>query len=160
LFSAIGPTLILGPDLNGMMECLDPRTLRRLGEIHAGPGANAEALALSPEGRWVAAIGPNGAAQLWDLSSRKKLKEFRRPAGALGPLAFAPDGKTLVGGDVDGNVHFWNVAAGNIITTLPAHTASCRSISFSPDGRRMATAEVVDTVKLWFAPGFEEIERP
>jgi WD40 repeat protein len=94
------------------------------------------------------------------LPARKKLKEFRRPAGGLGPLTFALDGKTLLGGDHDGNVHFWNVASGNFIATLPAHTASCRSISFSPDRCWMATAEVVDTVKLWFAPSFEEIERP
>jgi WD40 repeat protein len=160
LFSAVGPTLIVGSDLDGMLECLDPRTLRRVGEIHAGPGANTEALALSPDGRRVATIGPNGAPQLWDLISRSKAKELGRPAGAMGPLAFAPDGNTLVGGDSDGNVHFWNVASGDFIATLPAHTASCRSIAFSPDGRWLATAEVVDTVKLWFAPGFEEIKRP
>lgn len=157
LFSAAGPTLILGPDFDGMMECLDPRTLRRVGEMHAGPGANPGALALSPEGRFLATVGSGNVVQLWDLPSRRKLKEFRRPAGALGPLAFAPDGKTVVGGDSDGNLHFWNVASRNVIATLPAHVASCRSISFSPDGRWMATAEVVDRIRLWPAPGFEEI---
>jgi WD40 repeat protein len=160
LSRAAGPTLILGPDADGMMECLDPRTLRRTGEMHAGPGANPEALALSPEGRFLATVGPHGVVQLWDLPARRMVREFRRPAGAQGPLAFAPDGKTLVGGDADGNLHFWHVASGNVIATLPAHTASCRSITFTPDGRWMATAEVVDAVRLWWAPGREETDGP
>jgi WD40 repeat protein len=161
-FSAVGPTLVIGPDSDGMLECLDPRTLRRIGEMRVGPGAraNAEALALSPDGRSVVTIDSNGVAQFWDLSSKKKVREFRHPVGSLGPLAFAPDGKTLVGGDVDGRLHFWNVASGNVIATLPAHTASCRSISFSPDGRWLATAEVVDAIKLWPAPSLEETDRP
>ncbi len=160
LFAAEGSTLVIGPDEDGLLECLDANTLRRIAEIRVGPGANSEALALSPDGRSVLTIGPNGVAQLWDLSSSKKLKEFRNPVGWLGPLAFTPDGKTLVGGDVDGNLHFWNVASGNMIATLPAHIASCRAISFSPDGRWLATAEVVDRIKLWPAPSFEEIDPP
>jgi WD40 repeat protein len=159
LFSAITPTLVIGPDSDGVMECLDSHTLRHIGEMRVGAGANAEALALSPDGRFVAAVGPGGVVQLWDLAVRKKLEEFRNPVGWLGPLAFAPDGKTLVGGDIDGRLHFWNIASGNVIATLSPHTAGCRAISFSPDGRCLATAEVVDTVRLWPAPPFEEIDR-
>ncbi|MBX3747113.1 MAG: protein kinase [Verrucomicrobiae bacterium] len=158
LFTKEGSTLVIGPDADGMLECLDAHTLYRIGEMRVGPGANSEALALSPDGRFVLAIGPGGVAQLWDLSSSRKLKEFRDPVGWLGPLAFSPDGKTLAGGDVDGNLRFWNVASGNVIATLPAHVASCRAISFSPDGRWMATAEVVDRIRLWPAPAFPEIE--
>jgi WD40 repeat protein len=138
--------------------------MRRVGEMRDGRrirvSGSVEALALSSDGRALATAGPSGVVQLWDLSSRTKLREFRHRGSGVGPMAFSPDGKTLVGGTIDGRLHFWNVASGSEIAALAAHVSSCRSISFSPDGRCLATAEVADMIKVWPAPDFEETDGP
>jgi WD40 repeat protein len=164
LFSADGQTLIVAVDSEGLLECWDFRSMRRVGEMRDGRrirvSGSVEALALSSDGRALATAGPSGVVQLWDLSSRTKLREFRHRGSGVGPMAFSPDGKTLVGGTIDGRLHFWNVASGSEIAALAAHVSSCRSISFSPDGRCLATAEVADMIKVWPAPDFEETDGP
>jgi len=160
LFSAGGQTLIAGVASEGLLECWDARTLKRIGEMRVGPGARTDALALSLNDQLLATLGPGNVVQLWNFPGRSKLREFRHRGVAIQRMTFSPDGKTLAAGASDGRVHFWNVASGSEITALPMDVSACRAVSFSPDGRCLATASVVDTIKLWFAPSFAEIEHP
>jgi WD40 repeat protein len=156
IFSAEGRTLIAGVNSEGILECWDADTLRHIGVMRVGAGAQTDVLAL--HGQMLATIGPRHVVQLWDVPSRTKLKDFRQQAVSVEAMAFSPDGKTLVGGTGDGALHLWNVASGSLIATLPVHVSACRAVSFSPDGRCLATADVVDMIRLWTAPSFEEIE--
>lgn len=71
-------------------------------------------VAFSPNGQVLATGGPGSTIKLWDVRSRKQLKDL---AGqffdVVSSVAFSPDGKTLASGYENGTVRFWDVASGN-----------------------------------------------
>jgi eukaryotic-like serine/threonine-protein kinase len=114
-------------------------------------------VALSPDGRTVASTISETLC-LWDLPTRRKIREISGDAGTIWAVAFSPDGKTLAAGTHEGSVKFWNMATLQEITTLQTHLSIVSSIAFSPDGACLITASIDDSVKLWPAPSFLETD--
>jgi hypothetical protein len=81
----------------------------------AGP----EALAYSPDGRFLATI-TGRAVRLWDVRTRQERGRFEGHAGATTALAYAPDGKTLATGGTDGTGLVWDVTRLTEAATRPA----------------------------------------
>jgi WD40 repeat protein len=159
VFSLDGRVLIAPHRGEGVIDYWDTATLQRVGSIKAGT-TDVQAVALSPDGKTLAAMGPHQTLWLWDFRSKKRLRELRGTKEYLFSLAFSPDGRTLAAGGFDGGLKLYNLPCGSEVTTLPAHKSICHSVSFSPDGNCIASAGVDDTIKLWFAPTFEETDRP
>src|SRR5262249_6387290 len=82
-----------------------------------GHDHHVHAVALSPDGRWMAS-GADQVIRLWDLSSGKvvrKLGTVRGMGADMGGvfhLAFAPDSKTLLSSTGDRTVRLWDIATG------------------------------------------------
>lgn len=70
------------------------------------------ALAVSPDGRYVAASSIRGAIALIDNASRKLERTLVGPGLPAWSVAFLPDGKWLLTGGTDRVVRRWNVATG------------------------------------------------
>jgi WD40 repeat protein len=107
-----------------------------------------QAVAISPDGRMVAASGWHGAT-LWksDGTWRKKL-EGHAPETAVNSITFSPDGKLLATGGVDKTVKVWK-NDGTLYNTLAGHNDAVWEVSFSPDSQKIASASNDNTVKLW-----------
>lgn len=83
-------------------------------------------LAISPDGRFLAASAFPGAVDLWDLEKRKlhqRVSESRLPWTHSGSfnnqwLAFTPDSKRLAYATEFGAVHLWDVVAGQDVLAL------------------------------------------
>ncbi|MFI6522230.1 WD40 repeat domain-containing serine/threonine protein kinase [Spirillospora sp. NPDC050679] len=106
------------------------------------------ALAISPDGRTLAAAGEDPAVRLWSMADRRPLPELRGHGNAVFTLAFAPDSKTLATGGYDTKVLVWNTATRRRISTLTPSQGTVGTVAFSPDGARLATAGTED-VQLW-----------
>ncbi|MGI5166255.1 WD40 repeat domain-containing serine/threonine protein kinase [Spirillospora sp. CA-253888] len=106
------------------------------------------ALAISPDGRTLAAAGEDPAVRLWSMADRRPLPELRGHGNAVFTLAFAPDSKTLATGGYDTKVLVWNTATQRRTTTLTPSQGTVGTVAFSPDGTRLATAGTED-VQLW-----------
>lgn len=119
-----------------------------------------QALALSPDGHILAAQGPGQTLWLWDVATRRPLRELKGSAEWMGALVFSPDARTVLAGAFDGRLKFYNLACGVEVTSIQAHRSICQSISITPDGTRVVTAGVDDAIKVWFAPTFDEIDKP
>lgn len=127
----------------------DVRSGRQLAEDHAMMGP-LNAVAVSPDGKTLAAAG-GGGAKLWELRTRAdgldlKLRPHVLAHGFFSPLfglAFSPDGRLLatVGADL---VKLWDVATAGELATLDRRASS---VAFSPDGKMVAVGATYSPVR-------------
>lgn len=115
----------------------------------AGAGGGAASIALSADGRILAAGGANNLIRLWSLSDARELPALSGHGAGVEALAFSPDGTTLASADEHGSIKLWNVAAARELKTLTGHTSWVDALAFAPDGRTLASAGGDRTVRLW-----------
>jgi WD40 repeat protein len=130
------------------------RATGRVRELRASSDGHS-AVALSPDGRWMAVGGDRGTfgAGVIGLWSAKTWSEVRSlPFEGRNPhaLAFSPNGRRLVAGHDDATVRVWDVATG-ALRELPGHRKAVRDVAFSPDGRWIASASEDATIRIWDA---------
>ena len=92
-------------------------------------------VAFSRDGRWMAAGGANGAAQIWDLTTGQREMDLRRKSGSVLSADFAPDNRFLVTGHNDGTAVVWDRETGKPIQKLRDHPGPIYSVifPFNPD---------------------------
>jgi sugar lactone lactonase YvrE len=133
-------------------DATNGKELRRIGE----PGLDIVKLALSPDGRWLAAIA--NELHIWDAASGKELRRLPRPAQNWTGLAFSPDGRTLATLGDDKPVRLWEVSTGQLRLEIAGHRGDINCLAFSPDGRLLATGSRDKTVLLWDLRGLPLIQ--
>ena len=146
------------------------RTWKRVGEPLRSSQGRWEGLDWSPDGRTLAIAGGEGRVELWDVSTRKELREFEDPAAAsaddpaLATVRFSPDGSILAAGGQEANhVTVWNAATGRVLgrpmAVKPPGSGGAQSISFSPDSRRIAVPGSAGKVGIWAVATGRKVRR-
>ena len=133
------------------------RTLR--GEIGVGDEGQIYAMALSPDGRWLAAAGFMGsntkyqdAIRLYDFSTGKLVALLRGHTDVVLSLAFSPDSRYLVSGQGGISNHIallWDVKSQRGLQVLRGHTDDIYAVAFSPDSKRVVTGSYDHSLRLW-----------
>jgi RNA polymerase sigma factor (sigma-70 family) len=131
--------------------------IARLGTVRWRHGFMVGALAYSPNGKMIAAVGGGRALTLWDAATGKELRQFPNINQPIG-LAFSPDGKLLATTD-NPYCYLWDVATGKEVRRLKGHKDVVRGAAFSADGKLVATAGSDGTVRLWDPATGEEQRR-
>ncbi len=118
------------------------------------PGPSAT-LAISPDGKTLAAAGRDRVVRLWELATGKvrlELTDHQRPGVShLCKPAFSPDGKLLATGDSQGTLRLWDPRQGKPLATLAEPAGDIHQLAFSPDGRFLAAARDGGVTQLWDA---------
>ncbi|HKB03464.1 MAG TPA: WD40 repeat domain-containing protein, partial [Gemmataceae bacterium] len=138
----------------------DVATGKSIHRFDLGNAASGDVLAVSPDGRWVAAshhTGEGMAVQVWDATTGREGPGFNLEKRQVGRLAFGPDGTTLAA--VGGTNRFdssglgwavlWDVTTGAVRQTLTGSKGFWHSIAFSPDGRSAATSGADGVIRVW-----------
>ena len=113
-------------------------------------------LALSRDGRFLAAGTAANAILLWDVDSGRQLGMMRGHVAGVLSLSFSPDGKTLASCG-DSRLKLWNIETQQEILTLARFGTEAGVAMFSADGACLATSTQGGGVQLWRAPLFQEI---
>jgi len=101
---------ILAGGADGKMYFLD-REGKPSGDIEAQQSP-VIALAISPDGAWVAAAGIRGSVAIIDRKARIVTRTLVGPGLPVWSVAFMPDNRTLVTGGTDRLVRRWDTATG------------------------------------------------
>ncbi len=140
------------------------RTIR--GEAALGDEGSIYALALSPDGKWLAAGGllsgkPNEktAIRLYDFASGRLVARLKGHKNVVFDLAFSPDGSHLISGSGDFTAIIWDVAAMRPKHRLRGHKDDVQAVGFAPDGQRAVTGSYDHDLRLWRVADGAEIAR-
>jgi WD40 repeat protein len=128
--------------------------------VNFNSGGVSDALAVSPDGKYLAAGVAGGDIVVWNLSTRayfKTLEQF----GAISSLQFSPDGKLLATGSSESLVALWNVADDSFSrVNYDLRTDSgVSSMEFSPKNDILAVGDSKGLVFLFDIVHGEEAAR-
>jgi WD40 repeat protein/serine/threonine protein kinase len=128
---------------------------RSLGKRHYGLQAPT-ALAISPDGKWIATGGPGQglSVNVWDTALRLREMDLRGHLDVVTAAAFSPDGQTLATGGADGMLKLWHLPTQREVVTLIAleRGAEARYLAFSADGSWLGAADNRGVLHLFYAP--------
>lgn len=117
-------------------------------------------LALSPDGKLLAAGGSDGVVRLWNTGDQKLAKELKGHSDWVSGIAFSPDGKFLASGSMDKTVQIWEADAWSPVVKLPQPlTESVYGLAFSTNSEFLAFAvggAEEHTVRIWRTASVEE----
>ncbi len=131
-----------------------PAIVRTLSEPGAGI-KHVNSVAISSDGRTLAAGDTNGNAYLWDAGTGRQLAVLRGGGGAkVFAVAFSPDGTMVATGYGNGRTSVWKAATGQLAGTVPDPGGKAvNSVAFSPDGKTLATGDANGSTFFWDITG-------
>lgn len=150
-----GPRLVqLATGENGVVAALDAANAVRVWKngqpIRTVTGlAEARAVAVSWDGRFLAVGDAKGTVQLIEIASGTMLASRTDHAGAVSALAFSPDGRLLVSGGADKTVRVYDAPVLTPKRDLTGHTYQVKALAISFDSSTLASGDLAGGMRLW-----------
>ncbi|MBL8798356.1 MAG: serine/threonine protein kinase [Planctomycetia bacterium] len=158
-FAPEGMTLASAGCFADNAELWDLEALSRRGPDLLPHPQRVQALAISPDGKWLATGCADRIIRLYSLTGARP-KEVRKLIGhrqGVAALAFAPDGQTLASAGEDQTVRFWQVQTGRELHQLTEQRVAV--LAYAPDGKTLACggrgADGRPEIRLWNVAGDE-----
>jgi eukaryotic-like serine/threonine-protein kinase len=95
-------------------------------------------LAVSPDGRKLAAALANYSVVLFDLQTMTEEFRLKGHKDEIFGMTFSPDGRTLATASWDSTMKLWHVASGEPLLTFKSKLGVSWSVAFSPDNSMLA----------------------
>lgn len=134
---------------NRLLYVLDTLRAHPEGEQGGQDRMLVDAVAFSPDGRFLATGDRNNRTILWSAREGAPVLTLWGHTGQITGLAFSPDGTRLASTGSDYVLRLWETATGRPLLALSAHTAWIDDLAFSPDGTRLVTGARNGQVRLW-----------
>src|SRR6266478_6648635 len=124
------------------------------GILRVGHNGSVQALAFSPDGRWLASGGYDKVIIVWNLSSGREEFRLRGQKDTVTPpqqglekeaissLSFNSDGTRLASMHVSGVIRVWNLQTRKVLFAVNPHRIHCygESLAYSADGKSLILA--------------------
>lgn len=98
------------------------------------------AMAISKDGKFLAAGGASGNLKLWDLRGDRPLPDIPRYKGTIQALAFSPASDRLASVDYEKIVRILDAGSRKFVFEKPFPVQKINSMVYSPDGKVLALA--------------------
>ncbi|HVS38557.1 MAG TPA: hypothetical protein VMS17_23575 [Gemmataceae bacterium] len=106
-------------------------------------------VALSPDGKTLAAGGVQSEIQLWNFETGEAVGKLDHESPSrLTSITFSPDGKLLAAAGPEAPAHVWDLKTGKDLCKLSGRFCS---VTFAPDGKTIAARSAHDGASVWDA---------
>ena len=112
-----------------------------------------QCLAVSPDGKCLAAGGTDNHVRLFDLPAGKPRWDLEGHADWVMALAFSPDSQLLASASRDRTARLFAVADGEIKATHTTHNAAVLSVVFAEDGGQVFSGAADGEIHSWNTEG-------
>ncbi|BEI79920.1 hypothetical protein CcaverHIS002_0104490 [Cutaneotrichosporon cavernicola] len=135
---------------------------------HGPIDAGITSVALSPDGKLVAAGSLDTMVRVWNVQTGQQVERLKGHKDSVYSVAFSPDGKSLVSGSLDRTLRVWDVTQtkravehpsasskdvekglGSCASTLNGHKDYVLSVAISPDGRWVVSGSKDRSIEFW-----------
>ncbi|KIM37214.1 hypothetical protein M413DRAFT_279528 [Hebeloma cylindrosporum] len=118
--------------------------------------AGVTSVALSINGRWVAAGSLDTVVRIWDVETGKLVERLTGHTDSVYSIAFTPDGKGLVSASLDETLKYWDVSGlserpSECKMDLKSHKDFVLCVAVSNDGAWFASGSKDHSVQFWDA---------
>jgi eukaryotic-like serine/threonine-protein kinase len=110
-------------------------------------------VAMSLDGRWLAAGVTDRTVRLWCAETGAVLDILRGHSDLVMDAAFSPDGKTLASASYDKTIRIWDLASRRS-RVLRGHTASVTRVAWRGSDQ-LVTGSPDGTLRVWAVPSLE-----
>ncbi len=107
------------------------------------------AVAVSPDGRCLAAGGTDSIVTIWSIADFQPLHLLRGHSLAITALAFSEDGRFLASGGFDEAIRLWDVQTGELMRVLRRAAMPIQAWSICIRGDLLAAAGNDRTIHVW-----------
>jgi WD40 repeat protein len=145
----------ISPTAEARASLLDATASTAATRILGSEGAM-QSIAITHDGRVMAAGGGDQTVRLWRLGKRSRAtplgEALTGPRDTIFTVAFSPNAAVLAAGGGDRAVHLWDVAdpaKPRSLGRLTGASNTIYSVAFSPDGRFLAAGSADNSVHVW-----------
>jgi WD40 repeat protein len=121
--------------------------------LYAGSAQTFMALAISPDGKIIAAGGNENTILLWDALSGQQIgSPLQGHTSWIESLVFSPDNRMLVSSDLDGGIMYWDISQSKMIRQVDSgyHYGGVL-LAMTPDGELLINGNGRGEITTWEA---------
>ncbi len=117
-------------------------------QTYQNAGAALSAVAVSSDGKKLAAAGEKGTLVLFDAKTGQLVQHLQGHTPTVKAVVFHPKGEWLASAGDDKQIILWSLPTGNIIKQWPAPN-QVKALAVSPDGKYLASGGKDNNITLW-----------
>ncbi|NMF65537.1 beta-propeller domain-containing protein [Brasilonema octagenarum] len=118
-----------------------------------GHSHSVNAVAVTPDCKYVISASSDKTLKVWDLQSGKEKFTLNGHSYSVNAVTVSTDSKYVISGSFDGTLKVWYLQFGEEKFTFKNHDNSVNAVTVTRDGKNVISGSLDGTLKLWNLDG-------